>query len=338
MPSVLPVLKSAPCIKKFDKPILTKDDLPYESSLVFNAGVIKYKGKYLMIFRNDYGTDQKSFESGEHFTGTSIGFAVSDNGIDNWQVFDTPLCDSHQFEGTEISRLYDPRIIEIENKLYLCLAMDTKHGVCGSIAELSEDLKSFRIISTSVPDNRNMVLFPEKIGGYYVRLERPMPVYSRGRDRFDLWLSCSPDLEFWGRSELVMGVEDVPYANDKIGPAAPPIKTKEGWLTIFHAVDIDPERGKNGWEKQWKKRYCAGIMLLDLDNPAKIKGIYNKPLIAPENAIECDEGFRQNAIFPCAAVLEDDGEVKIYYGASDTVVCLATANVEDLIGLCLKGE
>ena len=335
MSKVYPELLSAPCIKKLSKPVLTKDDVPYESSCVFNAGVIKHNGKYLMIFRNDYGTDKESFENGKHFQGTSIGFAESENGVDNWKVFPKPLCDSHDFEGTETSRLYDPRIIEIEGKLYLCLAKDTKHGVCGCIAELSEDLKSYKIISTSVPDNRNMVLFPEKIGGYYVRLERPMPVYGRGgKDRFDMWLSVSPDLEFWGKSELVLGVEDIPYANDKIGPAAPPIKTKEGWLTIIHAVDIDPERGKNGWEKQWKKRYCAGAVLLDLEDPSKVIGVCKIPLIAPDTPIEYDEGFRENAVFPCAAVLEDDGEVKIYYGASDTVVCLATANVDDLIALC----
>lgn len=338
MPMLNPPLRSAECIKKYPTPILTKDDLPYESSLVFNAGVIKRNGKYLMIFRNDYGTDEALYDEGrgKHFSGTSIGFAESDNGIDGWRVFPEPLCDSHDFEGTEIRRLYDPRIIEIEGKLYLCLAEDTNHGVCGAIAELSDDLKSYKIISTSVPDNRNMVLFPEKIGGYYVRLERPMPVYGRGRDRFDMWLSKSPDLEFWGRSALVSGVEDFPYANDKIGPAAPPIKTEKGWLVITHAVDIDMTRGKNGWEKQWRKRYCAGIVLLDLNNPEKVIGMSKLPLIAPELPDEIDSGFRQNAIFPCAAVLEDDGEVRIYYGASDTAVRLATADVNDLIALCDK--
>jgi beta-1,4-mannooligosaccharide/beta-1,4-mannosyl-N-acetylglucosamine phosphorylase len=214
--------------------------------------------------------------------------------------------------------------------------MDTKHGIRGAIAEVDENFENIKIISASSPDNRNMVLFPEKIGGKYVRLERPFTVYSRGRDRFDLWLSKSPDLVYWGESELVLAVEDVPYANDKIGPAAPPVKTDKGWLTLFHAVDIDQNRGKNGWEKSWKKRYCAGIMLLDLDDPSKIIGMYKKPLIAPENHYETEEGFRQQVIFPGGMILEDNGEVKIYYGASDTVECLATANVNDLIALCTE--
>ncbi|MCR5783349.1 MAG: glycoside hydrolase family 130 protein, partial [Clostridia bacterium] len=245
-----------------------------------------------------------------------------------------PLVDSNDPDkDPEMKRLYDPRIIRIEDRLLLCLAMDTRHGIRGAIAELSDDLKSYRIISASVPENRNMVLFPERIGGEYVRLERPMPVYSRGRDRFDIWLSRSPDLEYWGRSELVLGVEDVPWANDKIGPTASPIRTDEGWLTLFHAVDRDDSRGKNGWENSWKKRYTAGIMLLDLNDPSKVLAVYDKPLIAPDLPIETDEGFRQNVIFPCGMLLEDDGEVKIYYGASDTCVCLATASVDDLLSL-----
>ena len=334
MPEVFPKLTTHPCIRKRTEPVVTAADLPYPCSLVFNAGVIKYRGEYIMIFRNDYGVDQEGYESGKRFAGTSVGIARSKNGIDGWTFDPEPLVDSNDPDkDPEMKRLYDPRIIQIEDRLLLCLAMDTRHGIRGAIAELSDDLKSYRIISASVPENRNMVLFPEKIGGEYVRLERPMPVYSRGRDRFDIWLSRSPDLEYWGRSELVLGVEDVPWANDKIGPTASPIRTDKGWLTLFHAVDRDETRGKNGWENTWKKRYTAGIMLLDLNDPSSVLAVYDKPLIAPDLPIETDEGFRQNVIFPCGMLLEDDGEVKIYYGASDTCVCLATARLDDLLEL-----
>ena len=131
----------------------------------------------------------------------------------------------------------------------------------------------------------------------------------------------------------VLGTERVPWVNDKIGPTASPIKTKDGWLTLFHAVDRDDARGKNGWEATWKKRYTAGLMLLDLQDPSKVLALYDKPLLAPDLPVETDEGFRQNVIFPCAMLLEDDGEVKIYYGASDTCVCLATAKLDDLLEL-----
>lgn len=330
-----PALHSASCIKRIEKPILTKDDIPYNASLIFNAGVAKYNGQYVMVFRNDYGPSEETY--GEIPFRTSLGFATSADGI-HWQVREKTLFDSADLApDSEITRLYDPRITIIDNVPYLCLAMDTRHGIRGCIAKTDENFESLTIISASAPDNRNMVLFPEKIGGKYVRLERPFTVYSRrGKDRFDLWLSTSPDLVFWGETELVLAVEDVPYANDKIGPAAPPIKTEKGWLTIFHAVDIDAERGKNGWAKAWRKRYCAGIMLLDLEDPTKVIGMSKMPLIAPESHYETETGFRQQVIFPGGMILEPDGEVKIYYGASDTVECLATAHVNDLLALCTE--
>ena len=354
MPVWYPTLEGASCIKKVEMPILTKDNIPYDAQFIFNAGVAKINGKYVMIFRNDHNMHQDMRMQGwGHDRGISVGVAISDNGIDNWKVMPKPLVDMHWESGDsksahdlqgktfpeypDILRLYDPRIIPIDGTIYLCLAMDTLHGLRGCIAKLNDTLDDFEIISASVPDNRNMVLFPEKIGGYFVRLERPFPVYSRGKDRFDIWLSKSPDLKFWGESKLVLGVEHVPFANDKIGPAAPPVKTKYGWLTTFHAVDIEYEgRGQSEWDKPWNKRYTAGIMLLDLEDPSKVIGMCKKPLIAPELPHEVEYGFRQNVIFPGGMILEDDGEVKIYYGAADTVECLATAHVDDLIALCTE--
>ena len=209
-----PELYSAPCIKKLDRPVLTKDDVPYEASLVFNAGVVKYRGQYVMVFRNDYGPTEETYPDVRFKT--SMGVATSDDGI-NWKVRNDTIFDNkNRLPTDELKRYYDPRITIIDDKPYLCMAMDTRHGVRGCIAELDEDFKTIKILSASAPDNRNMVLFPEKIDGKYVRLERPFPVYSRGgKDRFDLWLSKSPDLVYWGETELVLAVEDVPYANEK---------------------------------------------------------------------------------------------------------------------------
>ena len=93
-----PRLYGASCIKKLEKPILTKNDIPYDAELIFNAGVAKYNGKYVMIFRNDYGTTEEEFSrpapNNKWFEGTSVGVAFSDNGIDNWQVAPKPLFDS----------------------------------------------------------------------------------------------------------------------------------------------------------------------------------------------------------------------------------------------------
>ncbi|MFV0502606.1 MAG: glycoside hydrolase family 130 protein [Lachnospirales bacterium] len=340
------MLKTRKEIVRYEKPVLTSKDVPYPSSCVFNAGVVKYKGKYIMVFRNDY-----DYLYGPHFGGTNIGLCYSDDGI-NWKVEPEPC---FALKDDEINRVYDPRLTVIDDKIYMCFAMDTKHGVRGGIATTNDfHLNSasskianasavhhgpinFEILTLSTPDNRNMVLFPEKINNKYVRLERPFTVYSRGgKDRFDIWSSESPDLVYWGNSNLVLGVEDFYFCNNKIGPAAPPIKTEKGWLTIIHTVDLDESRGKNGWEDIWQKRYCAAIVLLDLENPSKVIGMCKEPLMVPEVDFEIKDGFRTNVIFPTGMILEDDGEVKIYYGAADTVIALATANVHDLINLCLK--
>jgi beta-1,4-mannooligosaccharide/beta-1,4-mannosyl-N-acetylglucosamine phosphorylase len=332
MPKMLPELKSSSVIKRYQngKPVLAKGDIPYAANCVFNAGVAKVDEKYVMIFRNDHIPN----EDLSGFKACNLGIAYSEDGY-TWKAEPKPFLVLEDMKDSEITRVYDPRLTMIEGVCYMCFAVDTKHGLRGGIG-LTRDFKSMEVISMSLPDNRNMVLFPEKINGMYVRLERPMPVYSRGKDRFDMWMSYSPDLKYWGDSKLLLAVEDVHYANDKVGPAAPPIKTKAGWLTIFHAVDRDSTRGKHGWEKTWQKRYSAGIMLLDLEDPSKVLGIYEEPLMASETVEEVEEGFRTNVIFPCGMIMEDNGEVKIYYGASDTVVCLATAQVNDLIALCLK--
>ena len=321
------VFKTAECIERHPEPVLTYKDVPYKSALTFNAGVLKKDGKYTMIFRNDYGDYDKQI-----LEGTNLGLAYSEDGI-KWNVTDEPC---FAMEDEEIMRVYDPRLSYIDGQYIMCFAVDTKHGVCGGIA-VSQDLKNFEVKSISVPENRNMVMFPEKIDGNYVRLERPMPVYSRGGHTFDIWLSESPDLVYWGKSKLVLGVEDVPYCNDKIGPGAPPVKTDKGWLCVFHSVDVDPNRGKNGWEDAWRKRYVIGIMLLDLEDPSKVIGMSKVPLISPEGYLETEFGYRANALFPCGMLMEDDNEtIRIYYSAGDAIVRMATAKVDDLLALCTE--
>ena len=160
-----------------------------------------------------------------------------------------------------------------------------------------------------------------------------MPVYSRNgaAEQFDLWCSASPDLRYWGDSRLVLGAEKVPFCDAKIGPAAPPVKTPYGWLTTFHAVKY-ADHDLASWHLNWRKIYYAGLMLLDSDDPSKVIGIYDRPLLAPETAYE-KVGFRGDVIFPGGMILEESGEVKLYYGAADTVECLAAADIADLLAL-----
>jgi beta-1,4-mannooligosaccharide/beta-1,4-mannosyl-N-acetylglucosamine phosphorylase len=315
--------------------LLSKKDVPFDSSLTFNAGVTKFQGRYVMLFRNDYGVRREDFAPGsgkrKSFS-TNIGLAFSDDG-ETWDVQPSPLPPLPL--GDDALRAYDPRLTVIDGRCHLCFAVDTPYGIRGGIA-VTEDFERFDVLSLSVPDNRNFVLFPEKISGMYLRLERPFPIYGKtGNEAFDIWCSASPDLRFWGDSNLLISGDEIPFCNCKMGPAAPPVKTSRGWLTTFHAVwRHEDDFRLDSWEGVWSKEYLAGLMLLDLNDPRKIVGVYDQPLLVAETEYET-KGFRGKVIFPGGMILEDSGEVKIYYGAADTVECMASAHVEDLIKLCL---
>jgi len=329
MAKMIPEFVSSPAIKRYKggEPVLSKEHISFESDCVFNAGVTKYQGKYIMAFRNDY-----DYQGGDKFGQHVVQIAFSDDGI-KWDVLPRPFLTMEMMDDPDITQIYDARLIEIEGRCYVSFAVNTGHGVRGIIA-VTDDFEHIKILHRTVPDNRNIVLFPERIGGSYIRLERPFPLYSRHAELFDIWLSRSPDLRYWGDSRLLLGVEEVPFSNNKLGPAAPPLRTEQGWLTLFHGVFKSDVQEKFGWGDHWDKCYCAGIMLLDLEDPSKVIGLSREPLIAPETVWETELGYRTNVIFPGGCILEDDGSVKIYYGASDTFVCLATASVEDLLSLC----
>jgi beta-1,4-mannooligosaccharide/beta-1,4-mannosyl-N-acetylglucosamine phosphorylase len=346
-------------------PLLRPSDAPFPCSLLFNAGVTKFQGRYVMVFRNDYGA-RSNDEFAERmrrglpgFDGTNLGLAFSSDGV-QWEIepepcitletarqLISPLMPGKNPE-VELKRFYDPRLTVVEGRLYMCFAIDTAHGLRGGVA-VTDDLSTWEVLSASVPDNRNMVLFPEKIGGRFCRYERAVNTFGANflaDDQAMMWMSYSPDGRHWGDSQHVLATESIPFANSKMGPGAPPVRTDKGWLTTFHAVERVETRGKNGWEDTWTKIYRAGMMLTDLENPSRILGICNEPLLAAETWYETGEpgpngefsdGFRNHVIFPGGMILEDSGEVKIYYGAADTVECLATANVDDLVKACLKG-
>jgi beta-1,4-mannooligosaccharide/beta-1,4-mannosyl-N-acetylglucosamine phosphorylase len=320
-------------MKRYENnPVLSASDVPYPASLTFNAGVERFNGRYVMVFRNDYGpTSPAEFASAKGRFQTNIGLATSDDGL-NWIVEPKPIFELHD---EDIHRAYDPRITVLDGRCYMCFAVDTAHGVRGGLA-VTDDLHHFEILSLSAPENRNMVLFPQRVNGHLARFERPFPMYLRGgREDFDIWYAESPDGRFWGEHHLVLGHERVPYANGKIGPAAPPLRVEQGWLAFFHAVEHLPEDGPSlkSWEPSgWRKRYTAGLMLLDVEQPWKVLGISPEPVHEPDDAYPYEiDGFRGSVIFPCGMLREDDDTVRVYYGAADTVVALATASLSDLL-------
>lgn len=317
-------LKSSPAVKRFSgNPLLTAADVAFPCDLVFNAGTTKFNGRYYMAFRYDQYKDG-SRHMGIGYSGS--GLAESEDGI-HWTAHRQPL--RFHWKGQELGWVNDARLTVLENRLYLSFCYNSAHGERPGFA-VWKGGDDFEVVCLGIPAQRNLVLCSEKIHGKYWCLERPLT----RRAVLDIWMSYSDDLIHWGEAELLLGVEDIPFATVKIGAAAPPLKTDRGYLLFFHAVDDDPKREveyNNG--VKWCSRYTCGAVLLDTDDPFKILAVTRKPLLVPETEYETGNMelfWRENVIFPCGAVLEDNDTVRLYYGAGDYSTCMAEISLPDL--------
>jgi predicted GH43/DUF377 family glycosyl hydrolase len=229
--------------------------------------------------------------------------------------------ETEEFKEYTTGMYYDPRVTNIDGKYYTVFACHSGHSCRLGLLE-SPDMKKFEFKGfISETDNRNGVLFPEKINGYYCRLDRP----NTGDGQGYIWVSYSPDLIYWGRSRAVANAQDE-WGWKKNGPGAVPIKTDKGWLVIYHAVNVQCAA---------QYVYHLGVMLLDLKDPSKVLARAKAPILSPATDYELN-GLTYAVVFTCGAVVEDDGEVKLYYGGADTVQCLATTTVDKLLDACYK--
>jgi len=292
-------------------PILTKDDVPYPVATVHNAGAVKHKGRYLLLFRS------------HRLNGRSvIGLAESNDGF-NFTVRSEPFMEPAKeppFADYEEFGVEDMRICPLDGAYYLTYSAYSRCGVRIGLAR-TEDFESVeRLGFITAADHRNVVLFPQRFGGRYARLERPHTHIAP----WSIWLSYSPDLIHWGDSRLIM--KPLPYHWDemKIGPGATPIKTSRGWLHIYHGV----------FQTMDGSVYRLGAALHDLKDPGIILGVADEWILQPEDPWEVT-GYVHNVVFTCGAVAEEDGTLKLYWGGADSVICAGTAVIDELVELCL---
>jgi len=274
----------------------------------------KYGGKYVMLFRAHRRNGR-----------SIIGLAESDDGFD-FTVRPEPFlvpATAGAFAEYEEFGVEDCRLCEIDGEYLLTYSAYSRHGVRIGLARTRDFDGIERVAHITQADLRNVVIFPQKFDGRYARLDRPHSEISP----WAMWISYSPDLVHWGDSEVVM--KPVPYHWDesKIGPGAPPIRTERGWLSIYHGV----------FETMDGAVYRLGVALHDLANPAKIIGVSDEWVLAPEDPWEIT-GYVHNVVFTCGAVADDEGGVKIYWGGADTVMCAGTARLDDLVDLCLSNS
>ncbi|MBO8130802.1 MAG: glycoside hydrolase family 130 protein [Candidatus Marinimicrobia bacterium] len=275
---------------------------------IFNSAVIHYNGEFIGVFRAEHKNGYPKLHLGR-----------SKDGL-NWEIEGKEI-EFVKEDGSPASPIlyaYDPRLVEIDGEYFITWC-NYYYGPTIGVAK-TKDFKTFiQYENAFLPYNRNGVLFPKKLNGYYAMLNRPS---DRGHTPFgDIFISYSPDLIHWGRHRLVMSPSHSWWKNVKIGAGPTPIETSEGWLLIYHGVC----QSCSGFI------YSIGAALLDLDDPSKVIVDCEDYLLTPKEIYET-VGFVPNVTFPCAAVCDSEtGRIAIYYGAADTYVAVAFAYVEEII-------
>jgi predicted GH43/DUF377 family glycosyl hydrolase len=214
----------------------------------------------------------------------------------------------------------DPRICTIEGEHLITYSAYSRHGVRVALARTRDFKTVERVALITQADYRNVVIFPARFNGRYARLDRPHSETSP----WSMWISWSPDLVYWGDSRVVIKPMAYHWDEMKVGPGATPIKTDRGWLNIFHGV----------FKTMDGAIYRLGVALHDLEDPSHVLGVADDWILQPEDAMEVT-GYVHNVVFTCGAVAEEDGSVKIYWGGADTVMCVGTAEIQNLVDLCL---
>ncbi len=294
---------------RYDKnPIIGRNEIKRSNS-IFNSAVVPFHDGYAGVFRCDSRSVSMDIFAG-----------FSEDGI-HFHISDEPIVFLGDKEVTKREYRYDPRVCFLEDRYYITWC-NGYHGPTIGIGYTFDFKTFYQLENAFLPYNRNGVLFPRKIGGRYMMLSRPSDT---GHTPFgDIFISQSPDLEFWGHHRHVMSAVkgDVSaWQSTKIGPGPVPIETDEGWLLIYHGVLTTC----NGYV------YRMGVALLDKEEPWNVLGRSRDYILAPYEYYEC-VGDVPNVVFPCAALGDaSSGRIAVYYGCADTVTGLAFTTVDELL-------
>lgn len=303
-------MKKPLLVKYENNPVISPSMMPEKVLYTFNPGAIKYKDTYILIM------DVTTLDDIHR-----LWISRSKDGY-NFIPDPEPLKMPEKDPCWNEMNTYDPRITKIGEEYIIIYASDAGQNEARLGILRTKDFENFeRICTGSELGNRNGALFPEKINGLYCRLDRP---FGNELEPCAMWVSYSPDLVFWGKSEPVTYNNKPLRDGFKMGAGAVPIKTDKGWLEIYHTVSTTC----NGFI------YRLKACLLDLNNPSKVLGYTKDFILWPEHDYEM-RGRVSNVVFTCNAIPEDNGTLKIYYGAADTNIGLAEGTINELVEACL---
>lgn len=209
----------------------------------------------------------------------------------------------------------DPRITLIDSTYWINYTAVSPYGIATALAS-TKDFKAFeRHGIIFPPNNRDVTIFPERIGGRFRALHRPMPA---GLGEVAIWSASSSDMISWGDHQLVATARPGRWDDSKIGGGAVPFRVRsegvDGWLAVYHGVTKS------------SGAYSLGALLLDANDPARVIARSRDPILAPEATYE-RSGFYGGVVFTCGLLVEDD-RVRIYYGAADGVTAVAEPSLE----------
>jgi len=242
--------------------------------------------------------------------------ARSEDGVTDWKVEERALLHPAQGYPYETNGVEDCRITRIEDLGVWALAYTaySEQGPGVALATTPDFQSVARIGLVLPPEDKNAALFPRKFNGLYAMLHRP----SVGGG--SIWLSYSPDLVYWGQAKLVIPARQGPWWDGRrVGAGLPPIKTDDGWLIIYHGVK----------ELAGRPIYRLGAAVLDLEEPHRLVSRARRWLLGPREHYE-RTGDAPNVIFSCGGFVRDD-ELWVYYGATDSCICVARAKVAEVL-------
>lgn len=288
-------------------PLLSANNWPYPVNTVFNPGATTINGETLLLVRVE---DYRGFS---HLTA-----ARSKDGKTNWQVDASPTLSSSADNQEEIWGLEDSRIVWfVDEKIYAITYTSFSGGGPQVSLAMTEDFITFERKGTLVPpEDKDAALFPKKFKDRYILIHRPIV-----KGEAHIWMSFSPDLIHWGEHRILIPTRGGLWDNNRVGLGTQPIETSEGWLIIYHGI-----RGTAAG-----KLYRMGLALLDLEKPWELIKRSEEWVMGPKAEYEF-LGDVPGVVFPTGAVLDKEkNELRIYYGAADTYVCLATADLNEVL-------
>jgi predicted GH43/DUF377 family glycosyl hydrolase len=345
--------------RRFERLLLSPSDLTplrddFQVVGVFNPGAIKVNGKVILLVR----VAERPREVRAGYTALprwspGVGLEIDWLADDEIEVVDPRVVKRkadglvrltfishlrvvHCGDGRSVSEITDvqflpeseleefgvedPRITAIDGRYYFTYVSVSRHGAGTALASTT-DFKSFvRHGMIFCPENKDVVLFPERIAGEYVALHRPNAATPFCRP--EMWIARSSDLIHWGRHECLHGGGAL-WETGRVGAGTPPLRTSDGWLEIYHGNRQPSHKGEVGM-------YSTGVLLLDLENPARIRRRTAASIFEPTAEFE-RQGFVPDVVFPTGAV-ETPGSYLVYYGAADSCSAVVEFRRDEILG------